>query len=109
MNKKQLRKQFLEECYEPIARDIESKCPYDVKVRLTTVRIDASTKIAYILYDSHTICGIKYYDLYNMEDITRISYSIEHLGDEGVNSCRDLKNHRKAHYIKNENIVEFRF
>ena len=109
MNRKQIRKQFLEECYEPIARDIESKCPYDVKVRLTTVRIDTITKIAYIVYDSHTICGIRYYDLYNMEDITRISYSIEHLGDEGVNSCRDLKNHRKAHYIKNENIVEFRF
>ena len=108
MNKKQLRKQFLEECYEPIAREIEARCPYDAKVRLTTVRIDTSTKIAYILYDSHTICGIRYYDLYNMEDITKIS-DREHLGDEGVNSCRDLKNYRKPHYIKNENIVEFRF
>ena len=109
MNRKQIRKQFLEGCYDAIVRDIEANCPYDVKVRLTTVRIDTITKIAYILYDSHTICGIRYYDLYNMEDITRISYSIEHLGDEGVNSCRDLKNYRKAHYIKNENIVEFRF
>ena len=108
MNRKQLRKQFLEECYEPIAREIEARCPYYVKVRLTTVRIDTSTKIAYILYDSHTICGIRYYDLYNMEDITKIS-DREHLVDEGVNSCRDLKNYRKAHYIKNENIVEFRF
>ena len=109
MNKKQLRKQFLEECYDAIVRDIEADCPYDVKVRLTTVRIDTSTKIAYILYDSHTICGIRYYDLYNMEDITRISNSIGNLGNEGVNSCIDLKNYRKAHYIKNENIVEFRF
>ena len=110
MNKKEIRKNIVENM-EKVVRFVrrEKRIRNIEELWINKIRIDEENQIAYAEYEGKSRIG---YILIDIVEKTRISTDNRlncRNGDEIYNSCRNLVNHGNRLWIKDKNIVEFRF
>lgn len=87
----------------------ERNLPRHEEICIKKARIDKINGIMYLEYEGKTRIGFILYDFVEKMNITSVSGNSWVLGDDKANSCRNLLNHGKKYWIKDKNIVEYRF
>ena len=108
MNKKELRKSIVENM-EKIVRFVEreKRIRKFEELKINMIRIDEKNKTMLVQYEGISRIGNIFIDYEKKCQITPFSCSGN--TDEIVNSCINLAHHGEKHFIKDKNIVEFRF
>ena len=109
MNKKELRKNLVENM-EKLVRFVEreKRIRKFEELKINMVRIDEKNKTMLVQYEGISRIGNIFIDIENKCRITPFSRYCRNT-DEVANSCINLAHHGEKHFIKDKNIVEFRF
>ena len=110
MNKKEMRKNIVENM-DKMVRFVEreKRIRKFEELRINMVRIDEKNQTMYMEYEGKSIIG---FILVDIVEKTRIAIGNERNcrnGENIYNSCINLIHHGEKHYLKDKNIVEFRF
>ena len=109
MNKKELRKSIVENM-DKIVRFVEreKRIRKFEEIRVNMMRIDEANRTMLIEYEGNSIIGRIFVDYENKCRITPFSRYCRNT-EEVANSCINLAHHGEKHFMKDKNIVEFRF
>lgn len=107
MNKKEMRKNIVENM-DKMVRLVEKEkhIPRRDEICIKKVRIDEKWNTMYIQYEGNTRIGFLLYNFVEKESLIINSWIY---GDDIANSCRNLVHYGDRYWIKDKDIVEFRF
>ena len=110
MNKKEMRKNIVENMDKMVIFvKREKRIRNFEELWINIVRIDEKNQVAYAEYEGKSQIGFILIDIVEKTRITIDNHLNCRNGDEIYNSCLNLVNHGKKYYIKDKDIVEFRF
>ena len=110
MNKKEMRKNIVENM-DKIVRFVEreKRIRKSEELKINMIRIDEKNQTMLAEYEGKSRIGFILIDIVKKTSISRINRIYCRNSEEIENSCINLVHHGEKHYLKDKNIVEFRF